>query len=235
MKFNQLFITITLTGLLYGASSIVAEANEQLSCSGKQYYPQVIPDSMSVSEKKTRFRCLVQGEIDSVYTELNDRYLIVRNNIRRNKDDNYMQQLRSKYRVESNQDLLLAIKPHPKSIAIAQAALESAWGTSRFFQEANNLFGIRAATEYQPRIAANGKGAKKTVWLRKYESIKESIIDYYFVLSRGNAFKEFRRLSMKTSDPHQLVKELDQYSERKNAYVQELSSMIRFNQFQKLD
>ena len=42
-------------------------------------------------------------------------------------------------------------------------------------------------------------------------------------------------MKMKTADPHQLVKKLRNYSERKDAYVKELSSMIRFNQFDALD
>jgi Bax protein len=131
--------------------------------------------------------------------------------------------------------LLIAIKPHPPSIAIAQAAIESAWGTSRNFTEANNVFGIRPFKPDEPRIAASNKRGDKVVWLRKYATIRESVSDYYLVLGRATAYQEFRTLKMKTLDPHILVTKLDNYSERKAGYVRELSAMIRYNNFHELD
>ena len=190
---------------------------------------------MSAKEKKFRFRCLVQPELEAVYSELNDQYQRVQEAIERNESNETIQQLKAVYNADSNQQLLLALKPHPISIAIAQAAIETAWGTSRFFREANNLYGIRSSTQFQPRIAAGKKVGNKTLWLKKYDSIKASIADYYLVLSRAQAYQDFRLLKMKTTDPHQLVKKLRDYSERKDAYVKELSSMIRFNQFDALD
>ena len=94
---------------------------------------------MSAKEKKFRFRCLVQPELEAVYSELNDQYQRVQEAIERNESNETIQQLKADYNADSNQQLLLALKPHPISIAIAQAAIETAWGTSRFFREANNL------------------------------------------------------------------------------------------------
>ncbi len=205
------------------------------ACIDQQYNSATVPEKISVDEKKLRFRCLVQADIEAVYTKLLSQYLTVRETINKDPHDEVIQQLKIKYSVETNQQLLSVIKPHPKSIAIAQAAIESAWGTSRFFREANNVYGIRAFSETQPRIAAGVKTGNSTLWLKKYNSIKESIVDYYHTLSRGTAFKGFRQLNMQTSDPHKLIKQLKDYSERKDAYVRELSSMIRYNEFYKLD
>jgi Bax protein len=204
-------------------------------CLEKNYQAHIIPDKMSVKQKKHRFRCLVQADIDAVFSELGAQYNVVLNAVKQNNDNEQLMQLRLKYGVETNQDLLIAIKPHPRSIAIAQAAIESAWGTSRIFSQANNIYGIRPFSKGEPRIAAAQKRNNKTVWLRKYASIRESIIDYYLVLGRASAYRDFRNLKMETADPHKLVMKLTNYSERHGGYVRELSSMIRYNNFAELD
>ena len=113
--------------------------------------------------------------------------------------------------------------------------MESAWGTSRFFVQANNIFGVWSFNKDEPRIAASEKRGNKTVYVKKYASLDDSIRDYYRVLARGAAFAEFRKLKMKSSDPHALVKKLDRYSERGAEYGNELSSMIRYNKFDSYD
>ena len=212
-------------------------ANQALKdpCSGKSYQVGIVPEPMSVAEKKQRFRCLVEADIKAVYSELVDDYESIKREIISHGDSDKIKRLRDQYKVQSNQALLAALKPHPSSIVIAQAALESAWGTSRFFREANNIFGIRPYHAGEPRIAAKGKNGNKTVWLKKYASIKASIVDYYLLLGRGPAYQAFRNLRMKTADPHQLVKKLNRYSERYDDYGRELSAMIRYNKFYELD
>ena len=224
-------IVLTVVALM---SPIVFAAMPD-DCLGKNYRPDIVPENMSVIEKKRRFRCLVQADIDVVFSELNAQYTLVQTAVRQNDDNEKLRRLRLKYGVETNRDLLVAIKPHPQSIAIAQAAIESAWGTSRIFSAANNTFGIRPFKAGEPRIAANNKRDDKVVWLRKYASVRESVADYYLVLARADAYKNFRTLKMQTSDPHILVTKLDNYSERKFEYVRELSAMIRYNNFDELD
>ena len=102
------------------------------NCDDKQFDTRHVPQKMSVEEKKLRFRCLVQPELEAVYLELNDQYQRVQNTIKDNQNDEAINQLKVDYNANSNQQLLLALKPHPISIAIAQAAIETAWGTSRF-------------------------------------------------------------------------------------------------------
>jgi Bax protein len=204
-------------------------------CEGKSYRPDIVPENMSVTEKKRRFRCLVQADIEAVFSELLAEYTLVQIVVKQGVDNEKLRRMRLKYGVETNRELLIAIKPHPPSITIAQAAIESAWGTSRIFAEANNTFGIRPFKPGEPRIAANNKRGDKVVWLRKYATIRESVADYFLVLGRSTAYKEFRALIMKTSDHHMLVTKLENYSERKAEYVRELSAMIRYNNFHELD
>ncbi len=140
--------------------------------------------------------------------------------------------LKKSYKVTTDKDLLKAIKPHPRSIAVAQAAMESAWATSRFFREAKNIFGVWSFNKNEPRIAAGEKrNGTKTIWLKKYATIEGSVRDYYRTLGRSSAFKNFRTLKMKTDDPYKLVKKLDRYSEMGAKYGKELTSMIKYNKF----
>jgi Bax protein len=186
---------------------------------------------ISAKEKKKRFRELVVPAVDKVYKELNTQFLDISKNINNIEYAQKIANLKSTYKVKTDKELLMALKPHPKSIAIAQAAMESAWATSRFFKKAKNIFGIWSFNKNHSRIAAKGTRNGKTIWIKKYEHIENSIRDYYKNLGRSFAFKEFRALRMKTNDPYELVKKLDRYSEMGAAYGKEITSMIKFNKF----
>ncbi|WP_324171474.1 glucosaminidase domain-containing protein [Sulfurimonas sp.] len=186
---------------------------------------------MTVQEKKANFRKLIAPAVDNVYKELDAQYKDINANINNPSYAKKISSLKKTYKVKSNEKLLLALKPHPRSIAVAQAAMESAWATSRFFREGTNIFGVWSFNKKEPRIAAGEKRGKKTIWLKKYASIEDSVRDYYKTLARSHAFSEFRALKMKTDDPYKLVKKLDRYSEMGAKYGKELASMIRFNKF----
>jgi Bax protein len=107
------------------------------------------------------------------------------------------------------------------------------------------LFALELMTQYQevaesldenePRIAALQKRGDRTIWLKKYPSVKASVRDYYRTLGRSGAFKAFRTLKMETNDPLLLVTKLDRYSEKGAEYGRELSVMINFNKFHHYD
>jgi len=191
--------------------------------------------AISVQEKKKIFLDKVLPAIEIVYNDLQKQYEDIKKDIKNNTNKEKISSLKKRYKVQSDEKLLLALKPHPKSITLSQAAIESAWGTSRFFREANNIFGIWAFGKNTPRIAALKKRDGKTIWVKKYNSIEQSIRDYYLNLSRSFAFSKFRELNMKTSDPFLLVKELKMYSEKRELYSDELASILRYNKFYKYD
>lgn len=184
----------------------------------------------SQSSKKY-FRTLVVPAIDEVFNELQEQYNEISANINNRDYAQKISNLKKIYKVSVDEDLLMAIKPHPRSIAIAQAAMESAWAKSRFFKQANNLYGIWSLNKNEPRIAALQKRGNKRVWLKKYSTIKESIHDYYKTIGRSHAFKEFRKLKMLTDNPYELVKKLDNYSEIGPKYSEGVNSIIRYNKF----
>ena len=190
---------------------------------------------MTVQEKKTRFKSLIIPAVNNVYADLMKRYIDIKSSLEKGQAVENIEKLKIEYKVSTNDELLMALKPHPKSIAIAQAAMESSWATSRFFRDAYNIFGVWSFDKDEPRIAALKKRGDKTIWVKKYTSVEDSIYDYYRTLARSNAFAEFRETKMKTSDPYVLVTKLDRYSEKGNVYGEELTSIIKFNKFDLYD
>ena len=190
----------------------------------------------SVSEKKKKFFALVVPAIEHIHEEQEEQYERVKKSIDEGIATDEILTLKQRYRVSSNKSLLLALKPHPQSIVIAQAAIESAWGTSRFFREANNIFGMWSKNPNEPRIAAGVKrNGKKTIWLRKFATLDESIEQYYQTIGRVKHYKEFRKLRYETNDPFLLVKKLDKYSELGDEYTRIIASVIRHNDLTKYD
>lgn len=207
-----------------------------LNASDVKYTSEIVPKNMTVAVKKDRFYSLLSPAIKKVHAELLTNYKNVKNDIKNNKNSKKIEALKNNYKVKTNKELLAALKPHPQSIVLAQAAMESSWGTSRFFTKANNAFGIWSFNKNEPRIAAGEKrNGKKTIWLRKFNTIEESVRKYYRVMAVGRAYKEFRELRLKSDDVHKLVKKLDGYSEIGALYGKELSSLIRYNKLTKYD
>jgi len=190
---------------------------------------------MTVQEKKARFKSLIIPAVDNVYASLMTRYEDVKATIDAGGTDADIEALKVEYKATTDAELLMALKPHPKSIAIAQAAMESSWATSRFFNVAYNIFGVWSFDEDEPRVAALKKRGDKTIWVKKYNSVEAAVYDYYRTLGRSSAFAEFRQTRMETEDPFILVTKLDKYSEKGSLYGEELTSIIKFNKFEQYD
>jgi len=187
------------------------------------------------SPKKMEFMRIVLPALYKVHTKLESDYKRVKNAIVNDNDYEFIKMMKKEYRVSSNDDLLKAIKPHPKSIALAQAAIESAWATSRFYREANNLFGVWSFDKNEPRIAASQSREGQTIWLRKYKDIAESIEDYYKTISTGFAYERFKEANLITDNPYELIKYLDRYSEKGQEYIDLLENIIKQNRFTLFD
>ena len=190
---------------------------------------------MTVQEKKARFSSLIVPAVNNVYANLMKQYVEIKEIIEAGKSNNKIEKLKIEYKATTDKELLMALKPHPRSIAVAQAAMESSWATSRFFREANNIFGVWSFDEDEPRIAALQKRGDKTIWVKKYSTVEESVYDYYRTLARSSAFAEFRQTKMTTNDPFILVTKLDRYSEKGSLYGEELTAIIKFNKFDDYD
>jgi len=126
----------------------------------------------------------------------------------------------------------------PASMVLAQAALESGWGTSRFARKANNLFGTRT---YDPD--APGLSPEKAVGFKvvKYADLSEGVGHYLLNLNTHPAYLDFRRARAKMRalgrdpDARHLATRLTQYSEIPNTYSTILNQIIENEKLEAFD
>jgi len=149
-------------------------------------------------------------------------------------EQNYIDKLQKSYKCKTNSELLSRLQTHPTSIVIAQAAIESGWGTSRFYCEANNIFGVWSYSKAEPRIRASEDREGTAVYVRKYDSLPESFASYFKTLARG-PYSEFRNTREKTNDVYELIPHLKVYSELREEYVRRLEQVIKYNHLVQYD
>ncbi len=127
----------------------------------------------------------------------------------------------------------------PVSIAIAQAANESGWGTSRFALEGNALFG--QWTWSKKGISPKNKDPNKTHKVLQFQILKASVRAYKNNLNTHNAYAEFRevraqlREEQKPVDGLLLVKYLKNYAAIGDQYVRILRDIIEKNSLTDFD
>jgi len=150
-------------------------------------------------------------------------------------DQRWLGQQLQRYNATDPSQLLQKMITLPNSIILAQAAIETGWGTSRFFLKANNVFGIWSFNPGEPRIQASESRAGKAIYVKRYGSLLGAIEDYFLTLGRGNPYQALRHASQKSQDPLQLINHLGSYSELGEVYIQRLRSMINHNNLQQFD
>lgn len=139
-----------------------------------------------------------------------------------------------RFDADNYQQLLQRTEDHPVSIVLAQAAVESGWGDSRFFTEANNAFGVWSFNPDEPRVKAGENREGKEVYVKKYNSLIDSVDDYFLTIARG-PYGRFRRARLQDDDPFRLISHLTRYSEQRQEYVQRLREVIEKNDLQRYD
>tara|TARA_B100000787_G_scaffold100433_1_gene74153 strand:- start:1031 stop:2140 length:1110 start_codon:yes stop_codon:yes gene_type:complete len=127
----------------------------------------------------------------------------------------------------------------PTSMAIAQAAKETGWGTSRFAQEGNALFGqwTWSGDGIKPSDAADDSTHK----VMKFKVLQASVKAYQRNLNTHSTYRDFRsaraelRDAGKKLDSIILSEYLDKYAETGKEYVRILQQIIRQNSLTDFD
>ncbi|MDG2034003.1 MAG: glucosaminidase domain-containing protein, partial [Rhodospirillales bacterium] len=128
----------------------------------------------------------------------------------------------------------------PPSIALAQAAEESGWGTSRFVIEGNALFG-QWTVEGDRGIVPARRDADRSHKIKVFETLHDAVRAYAHNLNTHRAYRQFRseRANLRRVSTFlnglALSSSLSKYSERGEGYVGSLRSLIRGNRLEKLD
>ena len=153
-----------------------------------------------------------------------------------------LKKLFNEYKVKNNDlaELKKRIDIVPISLAIAQAAIESGWGTSRFAQEGNAYFG-------QKIIGMKVAGIRPTdsenplIKVRIFKNLNDSVKAYLNNLNTHFAYKNFRksrnelRSFGKTLEGEVLANQLKKYSELGNEYIINVQEIIKKNNLSKFD
>ena len=127
----------------------------------------------------------------------------------------------------------------PASLAIAQAAIESGWGTSRFALEGNALFG--QWTWGKKGIEPKDKDANKKFKILNFQILRASVRAYKNNLNTNNGYKEFReaRALLRQNDEKisglKLAKYLFRYAATGKEYTASLEKSIKINSLDDFD
>ena len=127
----------------------------------------------------------------------------------------------------------------PVSLAIAQAAKETGWGTSRFALEGNALFGqwTFSGDGIKPKSSDNDKTHK----VMKFQILKASVRAYQRNLNTHSSYKKFRKLRAQSRDNDEkldsliLADCLDQYAATGDEYTKTLKKIILQNSLKDFD
>ncbi len=136
-------------------------------------------------------------------------------------------------------ELKLRMDTIPVSIAIAQAAKESGWGTSRFALEGNAMFG--QWTWGSDGIEPSEKDSSQQHRILRFPMIRSSVKAYLINLNTHNGYKEFRQNRAELRNKNKKISGLDlvdylyNYAQDGSQYVKTLKKIIKQNELTDFD
>ena len=140
---------------------------------------------------------------------------------------------------EITAELMSRVDEVPVAMALAQAANESAWGTSRFAVEGNNIFGQWCFEQGCGLVPLQRKG-NASYEVRKFDSISASVSAYIKNINSQYSYEELRELRARMRSRNEPLNAIDlaaglaAYSERGEDYVDEVRSLIVQNELDRL-
>jgi Bax protein len=202
-------------------------------------FPKDLDEIQSVKLKKETFikivLPLVVAENEKI---LEDRFKlkkIISGKMTTDKEKQWLRQKFLEYKVKkgSVEDLITRMDIIPTSIALAQAAKESGWGTSRFALEGNAIFG--QWTWNGQGIAPLNRDKSKNHKILKFPILRASVKAYKNNLNTHKSYSKFRakrsslREKSKKISGLELTETLNNYAQTGSKYTQILNQIIRQN------
>ena len=206
------------------------------------YFTQFPRDLESIQSTKLKKETFIQIVLPLVVAE-NERILEDREKLKLLNDKKYTtdlekQWLRQKlleYKVKKGdlKELLVRIDIIPTSIALAQAAKESGWGTSRFALEGNAIYG--QWTWSGQGIAPLERDSNKNHKILKFPILRASVKAYKNNLNTHKSYKAFRDKRFQLRDKNRKIRGLDltetlkNYAQTGSEYTKILNQIITQN------
>ena len=156
----------------------------------------------------------------------------------------FLAKVAKKYKIKdinNKKEFLEKINIIPPSLALAQGAIESGWGKSRFVRLGNNIFGHWIYSNKGIAPKSTYDDINITYSLRIFPSLEDSVAAYMLNLNRNRAYKKFRELREKFYENNKTFTGIDaadtmiNYSQKKETYINMLKQMIKSNKWQNFD
>ena len=169
------------------------------------------------------------------------------NNSLNNYELNKLRKISKKYKIKFDNEhkmeiidrLLLRVEMIPNSIVLAQAAIESGWGSSRFAQEHNALFGEYTYDNTKGVVPLERENGE-THLIKSFNSYNNSVASYFNNINSHYAYEDFREIRNimrernNFSNVNLLVERLSTYAEDEN-YIRTIKQVIKTNNFNIFD
>lgn len=239
-----------------GKSAAEPELPESVVVEQLEESPVVtIPDfgsMLDVKAKKSAFfdflLPMVQKENDTILQNRQRVIALSSQSALSEKDQSWLADTAKKYRIQDVSafdkmffdELLRCVDMIPASLALAQSANETAWGTSRFARQGNNFFGQWCFTP-GCGIVPGARPEGETYEVQKFKDVAASVRAYMHNLNTNRQYRALRQLREQRRIRHEpitgvdLVHGLQAYSIRGTEYIEELLSMINSNKLQQYD
>ena len=184
---------------------------------------------------------LIIEENNNIKLDRKTLFTIINKSNNSNSEKQWLEKKYKQYGVKSGDlsSLKIRMDEIPVSLAIAQAAKETGWGTSRFALEGNALFGqwTWSGEGLKPKEAKEGENHK----VMKFNILQASVRAYQRNINTHSTYKDFRKARAKLRDSNKpldsivLSKYLNKYAETGNQYVEVLQKIIKQNKLQDFD
>ena len=140
------------------------------------------------------------------------------------------------YEANSLDNLIIKVDSIPVSLALAQAVIESGWGTSRFAYEGNALFGQYIWDSQTSGIVPNERETNAKYKIKSFDTLRDSVASYMKNLNTNFHYNEFRlnRFILRSNnislDGALLAEYLYNYSIEED-YINKIKEIIQTNNF----
>ena len=184
---------------------------------------------------------LILEENNRILLDRKRLFVILNKSINSKSEKDWLKKKLKQYGVVNNDLSTLKVRMDivPVSLAIAQAAKETGWGTSRFALEGNALFGQWTWSDNGIKPASADSDSKHKVM--KFKVLKASVRAYQRNLNTHKSYREFRKVRAIQRDNKgilnslELVNYLHEYAETGVKYTEVLKKIIQQNQLVDFD
>jgi Bax protein len=202
-------------------------------------FPKDLNEIESVRLKKETFikivLPLIVAENEKILADRKKLKLISKKKLTTDLEKQWLRQKLLEYKVKKGniKELIARIDTIPTSIALAQAAKESGWGTSRFALEGNAIFGQWTWTGQG--IAPLDRESNKKHKILKFPILRASVKAYQNNLNTHKSYIKFREKRLSIREKNQTVKGLDltdtlnNYAQTGSEYIKILNQIIKQN------